>query len=150
MTIEIYTDGACRLNNLVGNQPGSWAVNILKNNKLTDSFGGYEKSTTNNQMELMAILNALQYVEHNNIKDEVIIYSDSAYCINAINMWMDGWNKRNWKNVKNLEILKLIYILKNKLNNIKYIHIRGHSGNYGNELADKLCNSILDEMSGAT
>jgi ribonuclease HI len=101
-------------------------------------------------MELMAILNALQYVEHNNIKDEVIIYSDSAYCINAINMWMDGWNKRNWKNVKNLEILKLIYILKNKLNNIKYIHIRGHSGNYGNELADKLCNSILDEMSGAT
>lgn len=144
--IEIYTDGACRSNNRPGRQLGSWAVIILKNNETKDSFGGYEKLTTNNQMELTAILQALQYIEHNNLNDEITIYSDSAYCINSINLWMDGWNKRNWTNVKNVELLKPIFLLKNKLNNVKYNHIRGHNGNHGNELADKLCNSILDNV----
>lgn len=144
--IEIYTDGACRSNNRPGKQPGSWAVVILKNNEIKDSFGGYEKLTTNNQMELTAILQALQYIDRNKLNDEIVIYSDSMYCINAINLWIDGWSKRNWKNVKNIELLKPIFLLKNKLNNIKYSHIRGHTGNYGNELADKLCNSVLDDI----
>lgn len=145
--IEIYTDGACRSNNRPGKQPGSWAVIVLKNNETKESFGGYEKLTTNNQMELMAILHALQYVDHNNIDDEVTIYSDSMYCINSVNLWMDGWSKRNWKNVKNIELLKPIFLLRNKLKNIKYCHVRGHTGNRGNELVDQLCNSILDDIS---
>lgn len=141
MTIEIYTDGSCK-----GNPgKGSWGVIIFQDKKIIDQFGDFDSSTTNNKMELTAILQALQYVKHKNITDDVTLFSDSEYSIKSINLWMDGWKKRFWKNVKNTEILKPISVLKDELPNIKYVHVRGHSGDYGNELVDKLCNDIIDK-----
>jgi ribonuclease HI len=140
MTIEIYTDGSCK-----GNPgKGSWAMIVFQDKKIIDQFGDFDPSTTNNKMELTAILQALQYIKHKNIKDDVIIHSDSEYSVKSINLWIDGWIKRHWKNVKNTEILKPISVLKNELQNVKYVHVRGHNGDYGNELVDKLCNDIID------
>lgn len=141
MQINIYTDGACK-----GNPGhGSWAFIVYIDGQKKESFGDYDPNTTNNKMELTAILQALQYIFHNNLNEgsTITIFSDSKYCLNSINMWMDGWARKNWKDVKNPELMKAIYDLKNKLPGISYQYIEAHSGKAGNEDVDALCNEII-------
>lgn len=145
MLVRIYTDGACSENP----GPGGWAY-VFNSEEECKTNAGYELSTTNNRMELMAVLNALNKIEdiskHKN--NEYEIYSDSAYVVNSINnCWLTKWKLNGWKttqgsDIKNKDIwLKIDALLKNiRQRNIKLtiIKVKGHAGNTFNELVDKL------------
>ena len=132
--IKIYSDGACS-----GNPgPGGWGALIIYNNQSKEIFGGM-KSTTNNQMELKSIIEALKIIE-NNYKIEV--YTDSMYVKDGITKWVSNWKKNGWKTsskkpVKNMELWKELDQL-NSSHKINWQWVKGHSGDIGNEKADAL------------
>ena len=103
--VIIYTDGACKGNPGVG----GWGA-ILEYKDKNKKIYGYDENTTNNRMELTAAIRALDVLKE---KSKVIIYTDSKYVLNGITIWIDGWKKNNWKNsnkkeVKNIDLWKLI------------------------------------------
>lgn len=116
----IYTDGSC-LNNPGA---GGWAVYIESENTI---IYGHDSNTTNNRMELYAILIALHHIG----KENVIIYTDSVYCQKGLTQWMYSWNRNNWKDIKNPDLWKEIFIKHQK--NIKYEWIPRSK----NKIADK-------------
>jgi len=141
MNIKIYTDGAC-----FGNPgPGGWAAIILFEN-IKKELSGKEKFTTNNRMELTAAIKALEYIynqeqEQLSLKS-IDIYTDSIYLKDGITVWIDKWEKNNWKtadkkNVKNIDLWKKLKELV-KFNSVEWFWVKGHSENPMNELADKL------------
>ena len=134
--IVIYTDGACS-----GNPgPGGWgAVLIYKDNK--KEISGGSKNTTNNIMELTAVIEALKQLKY---PCEVDLYSDSAYVVNCFNQgWIYNWQKNNWKTaskepVKNKEIWQELYDL-TKIHKVKFFKVKGHSCLlYTSDAADEL------------
>jgi len=141
MEVKIYTDGAC-----TGNPgPGGWATVILIENQKKELFGG-EKLTTNNRMELTAAIKGLEFLQSQEKKQlsltEIKIYTDSVYLKDGITIWLDNWEKNNWKtsdkkNVKNIDLWKKLKDL-TKTKQIEWFWIRGHSGDPMNELADRL------------
>ena len=141
MEINIYTDGAC-----IGNPgPGGWAAIIIKNNKKEEIFGG-EKLTTNNRMELTAAIKALEYCFKQEKKQlslkQIRIYTDSIYVKEGITVWIDKWEKNNWKtsekkNVKNVDLWKKLREI-SKSSSIEWIWIKGHSNNPLNDQVDEL------------
>ena len=141
MEITIYTDGAC-----VGNPgPGGWAAIILLENEKKELFGG-EKLTTNNRMELMATIKALEYCFEQEKKQPslklVRIFTDSTYVKEGITVWINSWEKNNWKtadkkNVKNVDLWKKLKEL-TQSNPVEWNWVKGHSENPMNDLADKL------------
>ena len=141
MEIKIYTDGAC-----VGNPgPGGWAAIILVENEKKELFGG-EKLTTNNRMELMATIKALEYCFDQEKKQPslklIIIFTDSIYVKEGITVWINNWEKNNWKtadkkNVKNVDLWKKLKELIQS-NQVEWNWVKGHSENIMNNLADKL------------
>ena len=142
MGVIIYTDGSC-----VGNPgPGGWGAVILFENFKKEIFGG-EKLTTNNRMELTATIKAIEYCnttynEKNLSLKKIKIYTDSIYVKNGITIWINKWEKNNWKTadkkeVKNIDLWKSLKgLTKNKT--IEWNWVKGHSYNPMNELADKL------------
>ena len=141
MVIKIYTDGAC-----VGNPgPGGWAAIILVENEKKELFGG-EKLTTNNRMELTAAIKALEYCANQEEKQlslkNVRIFTDSTYVKEGITVWINNWEKNNWKtadkkNVKNVDLWKKLKELIQS-NQVEWNWIKGHSEDAMNNLADKL------------
>jgi len=141
MEIKIYTDGAC-----VGNPgPGGWAAIVLVENEKKELFGG-EKLTTNNRMELTAAIKALEYCDAQEGKQpslkQIRIYTDSTYVKEGITVWINNWEKNNWKtadkkNVRNVDLWKKLKELV-KSNQIDWHWIKGHSDDPMNDLADKL------------
>ena len=141
MEIKIYTDGAC-----VGNPgPGGWAAIILLENGKKEIFGG-EKLTTNNRMELTAAIKALEYFtkqeEKQPSKKHIRIFTDSTYVKEGITVWINSWEKNNWKtadkkNVKNVDLWKQLRELV-KFDQIEWNWVKGHSDDPMNDLADKL------------
>ena len=141
MKVKIYTDGAC-----IGNPgPGGWAAVILAEKDKKEIFGG-EKLTTNNRMELTAPIKALEYCTKQYDKqctlEQIEIYTDSTYVKEGITVWINTWEKNNWKtadkkNVKNIDLWKKLKEL-TKPNQIKWLWIKGHSNNPMNDLADQL------------
>ena len=141
MEIKIYTDGAC-----TGNPgPGGWAAIILTESGKKEIFGG-EKLTTNNRMELTATIKALEYCAEKEGKQpslkQIVIYTDSTYVKNGITVWINTWEKNNWKtadkkNVKNVDLWKQLKEL-TKLFNIKWNWVKSHSTDPMNNLADEL------------
>ena len=141
MEIKIYTDGAC-----IGNPgPGGWAAIVLLENEKKELFGG-EKLTTNNRMELTAAIKALEYCAQQEEKQpslkHVRIFTDSTYVKEGITVWINGWEKNNWKtadkkNVKNVDLWKQLKELA-KSNQIEWNWVKGHSDDPMNDLADKL------------
>ncbi len=135
-TVEIYTDGACK-----GNPgPGGWGVWMLYNGKEKTMHGG-EALTTNNRMEMMAVIKALQALKR---PCSVKLYTDSSYVLKGITEWIIGWKARNWrtadkKPVKNDDLWKMLDALASE-HKIEWIWVRGHNGNDGNERADSLAN----------
>ena len=135
MKYKIYTDGACS-----GNPgPGGWAAIIIVNNEIKDTFFGSEKNTTNNQMELMAPIKAIQKFKK---KSEISIFTDSTYVRDGITTWIKQWEKNGWKTsskkpVKNKELWKKLKNLSSK-HSIKWIWIKGHSQDKYNNLVDEL------------
>jgi ribonuclease HI len=141
--VEIYTDGACS-----GNPgPGGWGVLIRELGKEDTEISGGEKDTTNNRMELLAAIKALESIENNK---EIIIYTDSNYVKDGITQWISNWKKNNWKTsnkkpVKNVDLwMKLDNAIQNKKINWKWV--KGHDGNEGNEKADFLAQSALNNL----
>lgn len=134
--VEIYTDGACK-----GNPgPGGWGVWMLYNGKEKTMHGG-EALTTNNRMELTAVIRALEALKR---PCKVKLYTDSSYVQKGITEWIVGWKARNWrtadkKPVKNDDLWKTLDVLANQ-HKIEWIWVRGHDGNDGNERADSLAN----------
>ena len=141
MEIKIYTDGAC-----VGNPgPGGWAAIILMENEKKELFGG-EKLTTNNRMELTAAIKALEYCDAQEGKQpslkQIRIYTDSTYVKEGITVWINNWEKNNWKtadkkNVKNVDLWKKLKELVQS-NRVEWNWVKGHSDDPMNDLADKL------------
>jgi len=141
MGTKIYIDGAC-----VGNPgPGGWAAIILFKNEKKKIFGG-EKLTTNNRMELTAAIKALEFCNKQENKQlslkNFIIFTDSTYVKEGITVWINSWEKNNWKtsdkkNVKNVDLWKRLKELV-KFNQIEWNWIKGHSGDPMNDLADEL------------
>lgn len=141
-TVEIYTDGACR-----GNPgPGGWGA-VLRFNGTEKHLYGAEADTTNNRMELMAAIAALESLTRS---CEVDLTTDSQYVKNGITQWIEGWKKRNWKTaakkpVKNVDLWQRLDKIVSQ-HTIKWHWVRGHSGHPENELADQLANRAIDEM----
>jgi ribonuclease HI len=140
--VDIYTDGACS-----GNPgPGGWGVLIEIDNKNIELSGG-DKDTTNNRMELMAAIKALEEIDKSY---EITLYTDSNYVKDGITSWISNWKKNNWKtaskkDVKNKELwMRLDEAIKDK--NISWVWVKGHAGNAGNEQADYLARSALEKL----
>lgn len=138
--IEIFTDGACR-----GNPgPGGWGA-LLRYKDTQKEINGAEKHTTNNRMELLAAIKALESLTR---PCEVCLTTDSQYVRKGILEWMDNWKKKNWitstkKPVKNKDLWQQLDQL-NQLHTIDWQWIKGHSGHPENERADQLANEAID------
>tara|TARA_B110000003_G_C16402788_1_gene439005 strand:+ start:70 stop:495 length:426 start_codon:yes stop_codon:yes gene_type:complete len=138
--IKIYTDGSCLSN--PGN--GGWAA-IINNDGDVVKISGSEKNTTNNKMELMAPIKALQEIKKN---EQVEIYTDSKYVKLGITEWIHKWTKNNWKTskkepVKNKELWVELYDL-NKSFEINWIWVKAHAGNTLNEEVDLLAKKAAE------
>lgn len=156
MKLRIFTDGACSDNP----GPGGWAAIINLKEGYT-VLKGYEINTTNNKMELMAVVKALSKIMKESIdgfdkeKDKVEIHSDSAYVVNAINdkwtvKWkLNGWKTTKGKDVKNRELweelMSLLMAFKSNGIKISFVKVKGHNGNALNEMADKVARSQVEE-----
>lgn len=142
MTIEIYTDGACK-----GNPgPGGWGA-LLRFNGQEKTLHGGESHTTNNRMELMAAIKALEALKR---PCEVNLYSDSQYLRKGMTEWMAQWKVKGWRNskkepVKNADLWQLLDKLAHT-HTIRWHWVKGHSGHPENELADSLANRGIEEL----
>ena len=140
--IQIYTDGACR-----GNPgPGGWGALLKFESREKQLYGG-ESLTTNNRMELRAVIEALSALKR---PCNVSVTSDSTYVLKGINEWLPNWKKRGWltsgkKPVKNEDLWKSLDSLKS-VHKIEWHWVKGHSGHLENELVDQLANKGIDEL----
>lgn len=145
--IEIYTDGACKGNPGVG----GWGALVMYDGHTQELFGGAE-STTNNQMELMAAIRALEALASLPLVEpfRVHLFTDSQYVQKGICEWMENWKKRGWrtadrKPVKNESLWKTLDQLSQRYP-IEWCWVRGHAGHNGNERADQLANRGVESV----
>lgn len=139
--VTIYTDGACS-----GNPgPGGWGA-ILQYGAATRELSGSEPSTTNNRMELLGVISALEALKR---PCKVSVHSDSQYVVNAFNQhWVSGWLKRGWKNaskqpVKNVDLWKRL-LAAMEPHEVTYVWVKGHAGHPENERCDALATAAAD------
>ena len=137
--IKIYTDGACS-----GNPgPGGWGVFIENSGNVTE-LSGRDENTTNNRMELKAVIEALKFFT---INSELTIHTDSKYVMDGASRWIINWKKNNWKTAQKKDVKnKDLWIeLDNLLNyhDVSWVWVKGHDGIYGNERADYLATSVI-------
>ena len=144
--VEIHTDGACK-----GNPgPGGWGVLLKSGSSQKELFGG-ERETTNNRMELTAVIEALQALKR---PCKVALYLDSEYVRKGITEWIHGWKARGWRTaakqpVKNVELWqRLDALVASSGHQIDWHWVKGHAGDPGNERADALANRGVDQVLG--
>ena len=142
MIVNLYTDGACK-----GNPgPGGWGVVIIKNGKPVDEIYGGELNTTNNRMELLAVIHGLNKIEEG---DTVRVNTDSMYVKNGITSWINKWVENGWKTAAKKDVankdlwVKLQSIV--EVRKVTWNWVRGHSGDAGNERADFLANKGVSD-----
>jgi len=134
--VHIYTDGACK-----GNPgPGGWGVLLTFNGEEREMFGG-EAVTTNNRMEMTAVIEALRALKR---PSRVVLHTDSTYVMKGITEWIRGWKARGWRTaakepVKNVDLWQLLDAEVAR-HAIEWKWVKGHSGHDGNERADGLAN----------
>ena len=141
--IKIYTDGSSR-----GNPgPGGWGA-IMVNEDTVTELGGRELETTNNRMELTAVISA---IENSKNETDIEIFTDSAYVLNGATRWVKGWVKNNWKTSTKDDVLnkdlweKMIELTTHR--NISWNLVKGHAGHGGNERCDVIATSFADNSS---
>ena len=140
--VEIFTDGACK-----GNPgPGGWGAVMRFKGKERQLYGG-EPETTNNRMELMAVISALEALTR---PTSVRVTTDSKYVQNGITAWISNWKRNGWKTaarkpVKNSDLwLRLDQLV--AAHDVRWSWVKGHSGHPENELADQLANKGVEEL----
>ena len=142
--VTIYSDGACK-----GNPgPGGWGAWLKSGTHEKELWGG-EAGTTNNRMELTAVIEALASLKRS---CDIVVYTDSAYVKNGITSWIHNWKSRGWrtadgKPVKNDELWKRLDAL-SALHRIDWRWVKGHAGDQGNERADQLANRGVESLQG--
>lgn len=142
--VKIYTDGACK-----GNPgPGGWGALLRYDGNEKQLYGG-ERQTTNNRMELMAVIQALRALKR---KSSVKITTDSQYVKNGITQWIHGWKRNGWKTaakkpVKNVDLWQSLdsEVMKHE---VEWAWVKGHSGHAENEMADQLANRGIEGLAG--
>ncbi len=140
--VELFTDGACR-----GNPgPGGWGV-LLRWGETTRELCGGEPETTNNRMELTAVLEGLRALKRT---VRVRVHTDSKYVMDGISKWIHGWKKNGWKTsakqpVKNVDLWQLLDEERLK-HEVEWRWVKGHAGHEGNERADQLANQGIDQL----
>ena len=143
--VLIYTDGACK-----GNPgPGGWGAVLVYREREKELFGG-EATTTNNRMELTAVIRALEALTR---PSRVDLHTDSQYVKNGIETWIHGWKKNGWKTadkkpVKNADLWRELDALAAR-HEVRWHWVKGHNGHAGNERADALANRGVEVILGA-
>lgn len=143
----MYTDGACR-----GNPgPGGWGVYVASGDILPREYCGGEQDTTNNRMELMAAIEAIKRVPAGT---ELVLYTDSQYVNQGINSWIENWKRNGWKTsakkpVKNADLWQELDAQVSRVE-VDWRWVKGHSGDPGNEAADRLANKGIDQLFNQT
>ena len=143
--VEIYSDGACR-----GNPgPGGWGALLRYNGQEKELWGG-QADTTNNRMELMAAIRALEALKR---PSKVKLYTDSIYVMKGITTWIKNWKRRGWKTadkkpVKNEDLWRELEALAAR-HDIEWHWVKGHAGHPENERADALANRGIDKKNDA-
>lgn len=142
--VEIYTDGACRGNPGVG----GWGA-LLNYDGIEKRLYGSEQHTTNNRMELMGSIAALQALKN---PCQVILWTDSQYVKKGISEWLKGWKAKGWltsanQPVKNKDLWQMLDEQAAR-HQVEWRWVKGHAGHYGNEAADQLANQAIDELLG--
>lgn len=142
MSIEIFTDGACR-----GNPgPGGWGA-LLRHNEMEKKIYGGESYTTNNRMELTAAIKALESLKRS---CDINLYTDSQYLRQGMTSWLAQWKKKGWVNskrepVKNADLWQQLDQLAS-LHKVNWHWVKAHAGHPENEIADALANQGIDEL----
>lgn len=143
MSVEIFTDGACK-----GNPgPGGWGALLRSGAHERELYGG-DPATTNNRMELTAVIRALEALKR---PSKVEVYTDSEYVMKGITEWLAAWKRRGWKTadrkpVKNADLWRELEALAHK-HEVRWHWVRGHSGHPENERADALANRGVTSLS---
>lgn len=145
--ILVYCDGGCRGNGKAENV-GAWGV-VLEFGDQKKELRGAERDTTNQRMELMACIKALEAVKRTDIPVRVV--SDSAYLVNGMNSWTRSWMRNGWrtsqkKPVLNAELWRRLVDLRSRFTKIEFFQCKGHANNEGNNRADALVNQAMDEL----
>ena len=142
LTINIYADGGCRGNPGLG----GWGV-LMQANAIEKELCGGERDTTNNRMELTAVIRSLEALKR---PSTINVHTDSQYVQKGISEWIHNWKRNGWrtsdkKPVKNADLWQILDGLA-KQHQIKWIWVKGHAGHPGNERADALANRGIDEL----
>lgn len=141
--IEIFTDGACSVNPGIG----GWGAILRYKTTEKELSGGFE-NTTNNRMELTAVIEALKMLKET---CNITLYTDSKYVMDGINKWLPNWKKNNWRttnkksDVKNIDLWQILDELVN-LHEIRWVWVKGHSGHPENERVDKLARDEIKKI----
>jgi len=136
----VFTDGSCE-----GNPgPGGWGFVWVEDDRIIAAQSGFDPSTTNNRMELTALIAAYRALPDD---CAVTVHSDSQLCVKTINEWADGWKRRGWRRksgpIANLELVQELYDLANRHPDVELVWIKAHDGSRWNEYADALATSFL-------
>jgi ribonuclease HI len=142
----VFTDGSCE-----GNPgPGGWGVVWVENDRIVAERCGSEPHTTNNRMELRALIEAYELLPR---EQEATVYSDSQLCVKTVNEWAPSWAARGWRRksgpIANLELVQRLYALAQAHPKVKLTWIPAHDGSRWNEYADALATTYLRERLGA-
>ena len=134
----VFTDGSCDPNP----GPGGWGFVWVEGGRIVAEKSGGEPDTTNNRMELTALIEAFSALAPDSA---ITVYSDSQLCVNTVNEWAAGWEKRGWKRktgpIKNLELVQKLWALSKSRPRVKLAWIRAHDGTRWNEYADALAST---------
>lgn len=141
--IEVYTDGSS-----LGNPgKGGYGVVFVQGDKIIHEIGGYEKDTTNNKMELQAVIETLKYfISRQDLGKEVVIYADSTYVLNGITTWVFNWEKNGWKKADKKPVLnkeiwqELLVLVRGFKGKLSWLKVKGHSDHVYNDRADEIAN----------
>lgn len=152
--LHIYTDGSTKGNGKKQSK-GGYGIVIFDDQKLIDAYHENENNTTNNRMELCAVLKAFELLNTKYKGQPAKLYSDSSYVINILTSWIYTWSQNNWTGsnkgiIKNLDLVQSLYKYYNIdffICQIQFIKVKGHCGIVGNELADALSQADLPKFS---
>lgn len=149
--VELYTDGGCRGNGVMDKALGAYAgILIYPAKNITREYSQACPDTTNNRMEMMAVITGLQMLKE---PCQVTVYSDSAYVVNAYNQhWVDGWKKKGWSRGKQGELKnRELWITLDELvqkHQVTFQKVKGHANDKWNNRADALVNMAMDQYGG--